>query len=339
MTHTILLQPSGQTIVAEEGETVLDAALRAGQVLPYSCRNGSCGSCKGRIISGEVDYGRYDAAALTDAERAAGYALFCQAVPRGELVIEAQVLAAVADIPIKTLPCRVMRMERLAPDVMGLWLKLPQNQRLQFLAGQYIDILLKEGRRRSFSLANAPHDDEFLQLQIRHVPRGRFTSHVFGEMKEKDLLRFRGPFGTFYLREDSPLPIIMVAGGTGFAPMKSILEHMFHAGIDRPVYLYWGAKTKRDLYQADLVHQWARDHAQFRFVPVLSQADPADNWSGRTGWPHDAVLADHPDLGGFEVYASGPPAMIDAIRDHFMRHGLQAEHLHYDSFEFVKDAV
>jgi CDP-4-dehydro-6-deoxyglucose reductase len=335
MTYTIKNETSGTEFSAEDNESVLDAALRHGIVLPYSCHNGSCGTCKGRIVSGTVDYGDYDPAALSDAEREEGLALFCQAIPLTDIVIRAQELGAVANIPVKTLPARVVRMEKLAHDVMGLWLRLPTSQRLQFLAGQYIDILLRGNEHRSFSLANAPVDDELLQLQIRRVPGGSFTGHVFETMKEKDLVRIRGPLGTFFLREDPSLPAILVAGGTGFAPMKGILEQLFAVGERREVHLYWGVRSRRDLYAADLIESWVQAHDFFRFTPVLSEPQPDDGWTGRTGWVHEAVIADYPDLSGMEVYAGGPPPMIDALKAACFAHGLAAEHLYYDSFEFA----
>lgn len=335
MTFKVRIEPSGHEFTVAEKETVLDAALRHGYTLPYSCRNGSCGTCKGRLRSGEVDYGVYEEKALSAAERAAGLALFCQAVPRSDLVIEAKELATVAGIIIKTLPARVVKMERAADDVMILSLKLPANQRLQFLAGQYVDILLKDNQRRSFSLANPPHADEFLELHVRHVPNGLFTTHVFTRMKEKDLLRLRGPLGIFFLREESDRPAILVAGGTGFAPIKGILEHAFARGFRRPLHLYWGVRAQRDLYRDALPRAWAREHAHFKYTPVLSEPRPEEGWNGRTGWVHDAVIADYPDLSGHEVYASGPPPMIEAVKRTFFARGLAPDRLYFDSFELA----
>jgi CDP-4-dehydro-6-deoxyglucose reductase len=335
LSHKIRIEPSGHEFTAEPGETVLAAALRQGRALPYSCRNGSCGSCKGSVLAGELDYGSYDPAALSDEERRAGKALFCQAVPKGDLVIRAREIAAVENIVIKTLPCRVVKMEHAAPDVMVLTLKLPQTERLQYLAGQYLDILIGGGERRSFSLANPPQRDEHLELHVRHVPGGKFTTQVFERMKEKDLLRFQGPLGTFFLREDSTAPAILVAGGTGFAPMQAILEQAFAKGSARPLHLYWGARARRDLYRHDLAESWARVHASFRYTPVLSEPEPEDDWRGRRGWVHDAVLADYPDLAAHEVYASGPPVMIEAIKKTFFARGLAEDRLFYDSFEYT----
>ena len=335
MSFKVTIRPSGHEFEVEESESILDGAQRAGYILPYSCRNGVCGSCKNRVLSGRVDYGGASPTTLTEEDKAKGLALLCQARALENVVIEAEEIDAVHDIQIRILPCRVAAMDKLAHDVMGLKLTLPQNQRLQFLAGQYIDILLKDGRRRSFSLANAPHNDEQLELQIRHVPDGYFTTHVFEKMKQKDLLRFRGPLGIFFLREDSGRPIIMVAGGTGLAPVKAILEHIFHVGIERSVQLYWGVRAKRDLYLMGLLNQWDEKYANFSFVPVLSEPAEEDNWQGRTGWVHEAMIADHADLSDVEVYASGPPPMINALKGVIFDHGLTPNRLFYDSFEFA----
>ena len=337
MGHRVKIEPSGHEFEAAEGETILAAALRAGVTLPYSCRNGNCGTCKGRLNAGEIDFGVYEAKALSAAERAAGQALFCRAVPLSDVVVTAREIAAAKDIAVKILPCRVAKMQRLAPDVMALYLKPPQAERLQFLAGQYIDILLRDGRRRSFSLANAPHDDEFLQLHIRHVPGGHFTNFVFTEMQEKSLLRFEGPLGTFFLREDSDRPIVLVAGGTGFAPIKGMLEHAFHIGLTRPLHLFWGARARVDLYLHELALGWARTHANFRYTPVLSAPQAEDAWTGATGYVHAAVAHAYPDLAAYDVYASGPPPMIAAATDAFTQQGLPRERFYFDSFDFATD--
>jgi len=243
--HSVTLQPSGLQFQVEEGEAILAAALRQGFVLPYGCKSGACGSCKGKILSGSVDYGVYQAKALTEEEKAQGKALFCQAKPLSDLVLEARAIGAAKDIQIKKLPCRVQTLERLADDVMRLRLKLPANEKLVYLAGQFIEFLLKDGSRRSFSMANAPHDAEFLELHVRRVAGGQFTDHVFEKMKERDILRFEGPLGTFFLREESDKPIVFVASGTGFAPIKAVIEHALHQGIERQMTLYWAAGARR----------------------------------------------------------------------------------------------
>jgi CDP-4-dehydro-6-deoxyglucose reductase, E3 len=333
--HKVTVQPSGHAFEVQEGESVLTAALRQDLVLPYGCRNGACGSCKGRIVEGRVDYGVYQKKALTEGEKAQGKALFCQARPLSDLVIEARTIGAAKDIQIKVLPCRIQKMERLADDVIVLYLKLPANERLQFLAGQYIEFLLKDGSRRSFSMGNAPHDDALIQLHVRHVPGGQFTDHVFGKMKERDILRLEGPLGTFFLREDSHKPIVLVASGTGFAPIKSIVEHALHKGIARPIVLYWGGRRPKDLYMDALAKQWP-----IKYVPVVSDALPEDRWTGRTGFVHRAVMEDFPDLSAHQVYACGVPVMVDSARRDFTGQcGLPEEEFYADSFTTQADLV
>ncbi|MBK9325752.1 MAG: CDP-6-deoxy-delta-3,4-glucoseen reductase [Hydrogenophilales bacterium] len=333
MSHQVTIQPSGHQFTVKPGETLLSAALNAGFSLPYGCRNGACGACKGKILAGAVDYGVFQEGALSQEDKAQGLALFCCAKAETDLVIEVKEVGAARDIPIRTLPCRIEKMEKLAEDVMALWLKLPSNERLQFLPGQYIDFLLKDGKRRSFSLANSPEEDALLELHIRHVPGGQFTDHVFGAMKVKDIMRISGPYGSFFLRE-SDKPAIFVAGGTGFAPIKSILAHAFHHEIDRQFVLYWGAKTLADLYQAAVPGQWQGTRKNFSFIPVLSEPDPADHWPGRAGFVHAAVLADFADLSGYEVYACGAPPMVAAAKRDFTARGLPEDAFFSDSFEF-----
>jgi len=333
--HNVTLQPSGHQFQVEDGESVLTAALRQGFVLPYGCKNGACGSCKGKIVSGSVDYGVYQAKTLTEEEKAQGKALFCQAKPLSELVLEARTIGAAKDIQIKKLPCRVQKMDRLADDVMALQLKLPANEKLVFLAGQFIEFLLKDGSRRSFSMANPPHHAELIELHVRHVAGGQFTDHVFGKMKERDILRCEGPLGTFFLREDSDKPIVFVASGTGFAPIKAVIEHALHKGIQRPMTLYWGGRRPRDLYMHDLVQSWP-----IGYVPVISDALPEDNWTGRTGFVHRAVMQDFPDLSGYQVYACGVPIMIDsAKRDFVAQCGLPEDEFYADSFTTQADTA
>lgn len=331
MSYQVTIKPSGHVFTVHPGETLLEGALREGFVIAYGCRNGACGTCKGRVLEGKVDYGRYQEHALPESERMQGYALFCQARPLTDLAVECREISAVRDIQIKTLPCRVQKMQRVAPDVMVVHLKLPANERLQFLAGQYIDILMKDGSRRSFSMANAPHDDALLEFHLRNYG-GRFSQYVFTRMKEKDILRFEGPLGTFFLREDSDKPVILLASGTGFAPIKAIVEHALHKGIRRPMALYWGGRVAADLYMDELARRWEREHGM-RYVPVLSEVSSQDRWTGRTGLVHEAVLADYSDLSGHQVYACGNPLMVEAAhRDFTALRGLPDEEFYSDAF-------
>lgn len=334
MTYTITIQPSQHSFSIETDETILEAALKQGFTLPYSCRDGACGACKGKVVQGQVDHGRAQAHALSDDEKSAGITLFCCAKPLSDLIIESREISAVRDIPVKTMPCRVEKMERVADDVMVLKLRLPANERLQFLAGQYIDILMKDQKPRSFSLANAPHDDSLLELHIRNIPGGAFTQHVFGEMKERDILRIKGPLGTFFLREDSNKPIIFVASGTGFAPVKAIIEHALHIGVKRPMHFYWGARKRADLYLLPLAESWQAQG--IHVIPVLSEAVAEDNWQGRSGLVHEAVMEDFPDLSGHEIYACGAPIMVEAAHTDFTaRCKLPNDAFFSDAFTFA----
>jgi len=342
--HRVTIEPSRHAFNVPAGETILQAALDAGFVLPYGCRDGACGSCKGKLLDGAVDYGKYQGNALTEQDKRMGYALFCCAKPLGDLTIECREISALKDVQVRQLPCRVQKIARPAPDVALITLKLPANDRLQFLSGQYLDFMLKDGRRRSFSIASAPHavlEAGELDLHIRHMPGGQFTDYVFSAMKEREILRFEAPLGTFFLREDSEKPMLFVASGTGFAPIKAMLEHAFHRGIEqrRPIVLYWGARARRDLYLDALPRGWAGEHAGFRYVPVLSDALPEDAWAGRVGLVHQAVLADFADLSGHQVYACGNPLMVEAARRDFIaQRGLAADDFFADSFTLAAEA-
>lgn len=336
----VRLEPSGRTFTVIPGETVLEAAIRQGVGLPYGCRNGACGACKGALKSGSLAYGDHQERAITEAEKAAGKALTCCTKPLTDIVLEIRELAGLKDLAIRTLPARVEKIEKPAEDVAILYLKLPASERLQFLAGQYIDILLKDGRRRSFSIANAPETDECLELHVRRVPGGHFTTHVFETMKERDLLRLEGPHGGFHLREDGAKPVILLAGGTGFAPVKAMVEHAFHRQSLRPMTLYWGARDRAGLYLHELAEGWAAGRAGFDYVPVLSEPAAGDGWPGRTGLVHRAVMADFPDLSGHRVYACGAPAMIEAARSDLIGGcGLKEEDFFADSFTFATDST
>ncbi len=335
------LHPQNRTIELLPGRTVLEAALAAHLNLPHSCKGGSCGSCRARLIAGDIDYPRGPPRGLSEEEVAQRYVLLCQAVPRGDLVVEAREVRRVTDVEIKSLPCRVERLESLAPDVMGLYLRLPVVEDFRFRAGQYLDVMLGGDRRRSFSIASPPHDAGLIELHVRRVSGGEFTAQVFDTLARGSLLRIEGPLGQFVYRDEpaSTGPAILVAGGTGFAPAKSILRHVLESGSTRPLYLYWGARREVDLYQ----HAWVRERqarfASFHFVPVLSAPDGDEAGRFRTGLVHEAVLADFPYLGDAEVYAAGPPALIEALRSTLPRHGLDPARLYFDSFEYAPDAL
>jgi len=329
---SIRLEPGGQQFAADPGQSILEAALAAGITLPYGCRDGACGACKGSVLAGSVDHGRARADTLSDAERSAGKALFCCAVPLGDVVIEGRVAAGVADIPVRKLPARVQRLERAAADVMVMTLKLPANDRFVFLPGQYIDLLLAGGKRRSYSIASSPSREGEIELHIRKLEGGVFSTQAFETLKEKDILRFEGPLGTTFLRGDSARPILMVGGGTGFAPLQAMVETLLENESPRPVHLYVGARTRDGLYRDELARRFAAASRTLRYVPVLSEATPDCAWNGRTGLVHLAALADLPDLSGFEAYVCGAPAMVDAARRDFAAAGLADDAFFADAF-------
>ncbi|MEO5624051.1 MAG: CDP-6-deoxy-delta-3,4-glucoseen reductase [Dokdonella sp.] len=337
VSHLATLQASGKSFPIEAGETVLEAAQRAGLALPYSCLAGVCGSCKATLIEGECVYPRNPPSALNAAERMRHQVLLCQAVPVSDLVIAAREVASVADIPRRVLTLKLIDKTLLGSDVAKLTLHTARGERWRRLPGQYLDVLLPDGKRRAFSIANAPHADASIELHVRRVAGGGFTTNVFDEMQPGALLRVEGPLGTFVAREDSERPMLLMAGGTGLAPIKALIEHFLHLGSRRPMILYWGVRRPADLYLRGLPEQWARDVPTFRFVPVISDAELAGDL--RSGLVHEVLLEDHPDLSGFDVYMSGPPTMIDAGRRAFVDAGLPEEHLYYDSFDYAPEVI
>jgi len=341
MPFTITLQPAERSFTVEADEAILPAAIRQGIGLPYGCRDGACGSCKSRLLEGRVIHGVHQQKALSAAEEEAGFILTCCATPQTDCVVEARSVPGAGEYAVLKLPSRVLSIERPAPDVAVIKLQLPANQNLQYRAGQYVEFILRDGARRSYSMANAQHNlgsPPAIELHLRHMPGGKFTDHAFGALKEKDILRMEGPFGTFFLREDSTKPIVLLASGTGFAPIKAIIEHLQLKGSTRPVVLYWGCRSQADLY----LHAWAEDAARttanLRYVPVLSEPKPEDAWTGRTGLVHQAVMQDLPDLSGHQVYACGVPVMVDSARLDFVQHcALPADEFFADSFTSERD--
>ncbi len=330
--HHMLVRPDNRIVAVRAGDTILDAALREGIALPFECRNGGCGQCKATLAYGEVDHGAYQKEALTQAERDAGQILTCCAQPRGDVEIEYLPAKTPGGIRPREWLATVERLEKLAPDVMRVILALEGGERISFYAGQYINVLLEDGARRSFSFATAPQESARIELHIRRIEGGRYTGHVFERMRAGDKLRFEGPLGAFFLREDTDKPIIFVAGSTGFAPVKSMLEHAFAKGLRRRMLLYWGTRQRADMYLAALPEQWAREHDNFTFVPVLSDPAPEDHWQGRTGLVHEAILADFPSLAGHQVYACGSTAMVEAAHPAFRARGLAQDDCFADAF-------
>jgi CDP-4-dehydro-6-deoxyglucose reductase len=341
MSFNITVQPSGRTFSAQSDETLLAAGLRQGIGMPYGCKDGACGSCKCKKISGEVTHGNHQEKALSAAEEANGFVLTCCATAHSDVVLESRQVTEEGAFPIKKMPVRVLSLEKKSDDVMVVKLQLPATDVMQYHAGQYVDFLLRDGDRRSYSMANAPHTlvagSPAIELHIRHMPGGKFTDHVFGAMKEKEIQRIEGPQGSFYLREDSNKPIVLLASGTGFAPIKSMLEHMQHKGITRPTRLYWGGRRPGDLYLNDWVQAQLSAMPNLSYVPVVSDALPEDSWTGRTGFVHQAVLQDTPDMSGFEVYACGAPIVVDSARADYTKAGLSNDDFYADAFTSAAD--
>ena len=333
--HKVTIKNSGHTFEVRPSQTVLQAAIEAGINLPYGCRNGACGACKAKLLQGKVTHDDYQGSAMSDAELAAGNALLCCARPMDDISIDCREVGGLAGIKPRILPARVAKKEQLAHDVIALHLQLPASERLQFKAGQYIEFILKDGKRRAFSIANAPHDSDFLQLHIRVIAGGVFSEYVEKELQEKAILRLEAPFGNFFLREDSQKPLVMVAGGTGFAPVKGIIEHMLHNNINREIVLYRGARELRDLYMHDLCEKWAALMPNITYIPVLSEPNAEDNWQGRTGLVHQAVLDDISDLSAYQAYACGAPPMVEIAHQTFVQQGLDAEEFFSDAFTFA----
>ena len=337
MPYQVTLKPSNHTFQVEDNEFILDAALRQGINFPYQCRTGSCGTCLGQVVSGEVFYPGGLPLTVMEHEHEQGKAVFCVSVAKSDLELEVREISSSSDVEVKMLPARVDSLHRLADDVMEMKLKLPASEQLNFYAGQYIEFIMRDRSRRAFSLANSPSNTDYLELHLRQVPNGIFTNHVFDSMKEKAVVRIAGPYGSFYIRNTSNRPLVFVAGGTGFAPIKSILEKLIEEGDTRPVELYWGVRAKAGLYRNDLAKQWAFQYEHINYIPVLSETKEEDNWEGRTGFVHDAVMADIANIADYDVYMAGPPLMINAAKTAFSKQGLPVDQLYSDSFEYANE--
>ena len=337
----ISVAPSGRSFQSQGDETILAAAIRSGVGLPYGCKDGACGSCKCKKLSGSVAHANHQAKALSADEEAAGFVLTCCARPLSDVVLESRQVTDESAYPIKKMPVRVSTLEKKSHDVMQVRLQLPAADTFRYHAGQYIEFILRDGARRAYSMANAPHtqpEQHSIELHIRHMPGGKFTDHVFGALKEKEILRIEGPFGSFFLREDSNKPLILLAAGTGFAPLKALIEHMQFKGITRPTTLYWGGRRPQDLYLDDWVRARLAQMPQLSYVPVVSDALPEDGWSGRSGLVHQAVLEDFADLSGHQVYACGAPVVVDsAWRAYVQQRGLPSEAFFADAFTSEAD--
>ena len=341
MRFNVHMLPSGRSFTATADETLLAAAIGQGIGLPYGCKDGACGSCKCKKLAGTVSHGAHQLKALSAEEEANGFILTCCCVAHSDLVLESRQVTDESAFPIRKMPVRVASLVRASDDVMIIRLQLPASDLMKYHAGQYVEVLLAGGDRRAYSMANAPHtqvDAPGIELHIRHMAGGKFTEHVFGAMKEKEILRIEGPYGSFFLREDSDKPMVLLASGTGFAPIKALIEHMQHKNITRPAVLYWGARRPRDLYMNDWMLAKVAEMPNLRYIPVISDALPQDDWTGRTGLVHQSVLEDFSDLSGHQVYACGAPVVVESARgDYSALAGLPAEEFFADSFTTEAD--
>ena len=340
MSFNVTVQPSGRVFTANPDEALLAAAIRQGVGIPYGCRDGACGSCKCKKLEGTVTHGPHQLKALSVEELGAGFILTCCATAQTDVVLESRQVTDESAFPIKKMPARVASLAKASHDVMVVRLQLPAADVFKYHAGQYVEFLLRDGSRRAYSMGNAPHtqaETPQVELHIRHMPGGKFTDHVFGAMKEKEILRVEGPFGSFYLRDDSTKPMVLLASGTGFAPIKAIIEHMQFKAITRPAVLYWGGRRPADLYMNEWVETKVAAMPHLSYVPVISDALPEDAWTGRTGFVHNAVLQDMADLSGYQVYACGAPIVVDSAQAAYIAAGLPAGEFYADSFVTEKD--
>jgi CDP-4-dehydro-6-deoxyglucose reductase len=337
MSYRVYLAGEDVEFSCEEGQSILDAALNKGITISYGCRNGLCGSCKGQLLSGKIEYPEGQPGGISQAEIDSGEALFCKAVAQSDITIKVTVIEPEPEIEVKTLPAKVKQIDYLSDDVVRLILQLPAVEPFNFRAGQWVYFVLKDGRKRAFSIANAPTEKNEVELQVRHAIGGVFTDFVFNDLKVGALLRIEGPHGTFYFQQNDR-PILLVAGGTGFAPIKGILEEVSQLGLKQSIHLFWGSRAKKDLYQENLVQQWVKDLG-IKYTPVLSDANEKDEWQGETGFVHQAVIKAYPEMSDYAVYMAGPPQMIESCKQSFNAAGLQQQQLYYDSFDYSSDAL
>ena len=342
----VRLRPSNVEFNVESEETILSAALKVGLVVPYGCKNGACGSCKASIVGGTVDYGDHQKRALSEYEKNNNGLLLCTAKPLSNIEITANLISATKENEPKKMPCRVEKIEIVTEDIAIIRLKLPANQSFSYLPGQYVDILLKDGKRRSYSMANMPNQENVIELHIKHNPGGLLTDSIFDNkssespiLKEKNILRLEGPLGTFYFRENSKEKILFIASGTGIGPIKAIIENLISENFSREVILYWGVRSPNDLYILEIIESWKNSLLNFTFVPVVSDAKTEDKWKGREGYVHSAIMDDQISLKNFSVYACGSPLMVNAAYDAFTKsRDLDKDHFFSDAFTVASDS-
>ncbi len=338
MHYTVTIKPSGYNLLVRPDETILSAAFKQGYRFPHECESGVCGACKGKLLEGHVSYDEPFLPALSDEEREAGWALFCSAKPASDLIIHVENVIGPEQLPIKKLIYSVKIFEQLTTTIYRVVLQPPANDFIQYRAGQYVEILQRDSSPKPFSIANMPtSDNKDIEFHIRHNPDNPYTSEVIDEIKAQQQLHLRGPFGSCILRKEPPYPLIFLAGGAGFAPIKALIEQALTENVKQPIYLYWGVRIIEDFYCHDLVLDWAKCFENFHYIPVLSGKNEKDKWHGKTGWVHEIVLTEHSDLANFRIYASGPIEMVYAALHAFEPRHLKRALMHSDMFAFVAE--
>jgi CDP-4-dehydro-6-deoxyglucose reductase len=327
--RSVTIAGSGETFKVAPGESVLAAALNANLNLAHDCKSGTCSTCRVKLVEGAISY-REEPMGLLPEEAEAGFALACQALPVTDLVIEAEVMPPLAAAPERR-EAVVCGLRRFSPDVTHLTLELPGLEAFTYLPGQHVSILLPDGRPRSFSMASAPKANRF-DLHIRRIPGGAFTEGRLPGLKAGERLDVELPLGSFFLRKEDFRPLLMVATGTGLAPIKSILESLMDEPDSPPALLYWGAREPGGLYLNDEIAGWRERMAEFDYRPVLSRAGP--DWQGRRGYVQDAVLAEVEDLSEYAIYLCGSPNMVASAKAAFIAAGASLNHIYADSFLF-----
>ncbi|MCA1998113.1 MAG: 2Fe-2S iron-sulfur cluster binding domain-containing protein, partial [Armatimonadetes bacterium] len=341
MSHTLTIEPLGETIEVEEGQTILDACLRQGVWLPHACGHGLCGTCKVDVVEGDVDHADASSFALLDFERSEGKTLACTARMLSDVTIEADVDEEpdARRIPVRDFTGTVVRLDDLTHDVKGVFIELP-GEGIDFQAGQYVNLTVPgvEGAR-AFSLANPPSQRNLVELHVRRVPGGKATGYIHDQLKVGDTLTLAGPYGRFFVRKSAGEPMIFLAGGTGLSSPKSMILDLLEEGRTEPMLLIHGVRALRDLYDRALFEDLAARHANLTYVPVLSDKQPEDDWRGETGFVHEALQR---ALGGMfagrKAYLCGPPPMIEACIRTLMQGRLFERDIFTERFLTAADA-
>lgn len=341
MSYELTIEPLGQTIEVEDGQTILDAALRAGIYLPHACCHGLCATCKVQVLDGEIDHGEASTFALMDFEREEGKTLACCCRLESDTVIEAEIEEDPdsRNLPVQDYEGEVVRIEALTPTIRGIWLKL--DRPMEFQAGQYINLEIPavDGQSRAFSLANSPQSGDIVELNVRIVPGGQVTTWLHEKLEIGEKLKLTGPYGRFFVKKSANLPLIFMAGGSGLSSPKSMIEDLLAEGFDKPMTLVYGQRSRDELYYDAEFRALAEKHANFSYVPALSSEPEGSDWTGARGFVHEAAKAHfNNDFRGHKAYLCGPPAMIEACISTLMQGRLFERDIYMEKFFSAADA-